>query len=371
MRVIGTTLLNAFSGEDDGIFDGLRVRGLLRTAVNGVLPPPWASVLLVKSFRPNKSTWYRSWQHEMLKTPLAFHLRTRSLDRHLRSRLGEFDIVLQAGALFAPFDGRYPRPVALFCDYTTKLAELNYPPWFNMAPKAASKWYALETALYQNCAMLFTASEKARSSLIDHYGVDPTRARVVSLGTHSVHDHPEKRYDESTIIFVGIDFERKGGRTLLSAFAKVREHFPEATLLIIGPPSQPAHGGVRWLGHISDRNRIHQLISQATVLTLPSICEPFGFALIEGMAHGLPVVGSSVDAMPEIIREGETGYLVRPGDASALADRLMRLLSSPGLCARMGSAGKDRVRANFLWEHVVDGVEAGLREVCGQEMGVL
>ena len=73
--------------------------------------------------------------------------------------------------------------------------------------------------------------------------------------------------------------------------------------------------------------------------------EPFGLVLIEAMAHGLPVIGSTADAMAEIIDEGQTGYLISVGDSKTLAERLTLLLSSPDVCADFGRAGKQKVAA--------------------------
>ena len=117
-------------------------------------------------------------------------------------------------------------------------------------------------------------------------------------------------------------------------------------------------------GHVSDRRQMRELFSRASVFAMPSICEPFGLVLIEAMSHGLPVVGSTVDAMAEIVEEAQTGFLVPVGDAEALADRLVRLLSSPNLCAQFGQAGRERVENQFLWSQVLARIEDGLRRVC-------
>ena len=176
-------------------------------------------------------------------------------------------------------------------------------------------------------------------------------------------EHPDKTYDEQTVLMVGIDFERKGGPTVLRAFREVVRHLPHARLLVIGPNAGPVQARVEWLGHVSDRDQLSRLFAAATVLVLPSVCEPFGLALIEAMAHGLPVIGSKVDAMPEIVSDNEHGYLIAPGDATALAERLIALLSSPDLCARMGEVGRERVRRQFLWSQVVDRLVSGLSEI--------
>jgi glycosyltransferase involved in cell wall biosynthesis len=186
---------------------------------------------------------------------------------------------------------------------------------------------------------------------------------VVGEGVDEVHEYPRKAYDEQIILFVGIDFERKGGPTLLRAFAEVTSRRPGTRLRVVGSPPGRAQQGVEWLGHIADRHQIHALFSQATVFAMPSLCEPFGLVLIEAMSHGLPVVGTTVDAMGEIVEEGKTGFLVPKGDVEALAQRLVQLLESPALCASMGEAGRLRVQERFLWAHVISRIEDGLREI--------
>lgn len=132
MRVMGVTIIDAFSGADRAIFDGLKSCGLLAGIADGFLSRLWRYFLLARSFRPSKRRWSRAWHHEMAKNPLAFHARTRSLERRLRPAISTFDVVLQAGGLFSPFRGQFALPVTLFCDYTTKMTELNYPPGFGL-----------------------------------------------------------------------------------------------------------------------------------------------------------------------------------------------------------------------------------------------
>ena len=363
MRVMGATIAGGASGGDDAVLEGLRSRNLLAGILDAQLPSVWKVLFLMATFRPQKLRWYVAWQDKMLNNPHAFHARTRAVDRQLRRRQAEFDVVLQFGSFFAAFDGEFPKPVALACDYTTKLAELNYQPWFRMSKAEAEVWYELQTRLYQACGIIFTTSDNTRRSLIQHYAVNPRRVRVTSYGVHAVHEHPGKTYDTPTVIMVGIDFERKGGPTLLKAFAKVRRQLPQAKLLLLGPRPRPSEEGIVWLGYVGDRNRLNQLYADSSVFCMPTICEPFGIVVIEAMSHGLPVVVSNVDAMPEIVQEGQTGFLVRPGDPDALADRLIRLLSSPELCARMGQAGRTRVARDFLWTHVVGQYVQGIMEL--------
>jgi starch synthase len=117
-------------------------------------------------------------------------------------------------------------------------------------------------------------------------------------------------------------------------------------------------GNLIWIDHFISREDLIHLHSQATVFVCPSIYEPFGLVILEAMACETPVVASNVGGIPEIVVEGETGYLVDfdPADpesfTSALADRMEKLLSDPALAAKMGKAGRVRVLQHFGWRAI-------------------
>jgi alpha-maltose-1-phosphate synthase len=102
------------------------------------------------------------------------------------------------------------------------------------------------------------------------------------------------------------------------------------------------------------------LLSQATVFALPTLREPFGIAFLDAMACGVPCVGTRLEAVPEIVRDGETGLLVPPGDPVALASALDRLLADPVLARAMGARGRARVFAGGLWCHAAARLERAL-----------
>lgn len=104
------------------------------------------------------------------------------------------------------------------------------------------------------------------------------------------------------------------------------------------------HDRVSWLG---EREDVPQLIGAMDVLLLPSWEEPFGRALIEAMALGVPVVATSVGGPPEIVEQGRQGYLVAPRRADEWARAIARLAHSPDAAAAMGRAGRERVRELF------------------------
>jgi len=87
------------------------------------------------------------------------------------------------------------------------------------------------------------------------------------------------------------------------------------------------------------------------VLVMPSLYEGFGLTAAEAMAAGVPVVGTQVEGLSEIIEDGASGYLVQPNDHRALAEALIRLLNNPAQALAMGENGRDRVNRFFSVAH--------------------
>jgi len=176
----------------------------------------------------------------------------------------------------------------------------------------------------------------------------------------------DKKYDGKTMLFIGMDFERKGGLVLLEAFPKIKKEIPEAKLIIIGPNKeihtidQP---GVEFLGCITDRKKIKKYYEEASLFVMPSLCEPFGLVFLEAMAYKVPCIGTNRDAMPEVIQDGKNGFLVPPGDSQALANRIILLLNDKVCLKQLGENAYNFVKDNFLWEKVVGRIEQSLKNV--------
>ncbi len=81
-----------------------------------------------------------------------------------------------------------------------------------------------------------------------------------------------------------------------------------------------------------------------------TISELLGLSVLEAMASGTPVVASRLDALPEVVRDGETGFLVTPGDVDELRHRVAQLLGDRALAARMGQRGREVVLEQFTWD---------------------
>src|SRR6266498_299444 len=152
---------------------------------------------------------------------------------------------------------------------------------------------------------------------------------------------------------------------VLVAFKRLREDGVEAVLCMVGDgPDRPqleqrAHelGIVRdtlFLGYQED---VAQFYAAFDALVLPSSIEGTPVSAIEALAAGRPVVATRVGGVPDVVEEGEDGFLVEPGATEELAERLAQLAADPELRERMGRAGRDRVLPRYAVPRLVDDVD--------------
>jgi glycosyltransferase involved in cell wall biosynthesis len=204
----------------------------------------------------------------------------------------------------------------------------------------------------RGAAAIFTMSEFVRRSLRDDYGVDPARVHVVGAGPNVPPPTAEpaaRRGRWPLVLFVGKAFAPKGGRELLDAFAAVRRAHPRARLAIVSQRCPaPLPEGATFHGPLG-RAALARLYARASVFVLPTLREAFGLSLLEAMGFALPVVATRLEAIPEIVVDGETGLLVPPGDAAALCRALSSLLDDPARARRMGAAGRARALSRYGW----------------------
>lgn len=350
-------LNSELSGVNSFIFSQLEKRGWDISSVTVPFPRIGLIQAIYSSFTPNIFQWkYRCTKKigKINKYPWTFNLKTRSCNKILKQRRGMYDLIFQISGMFAPtIDySNLDKPYVTFNDYTVALSK-KYPPWAPL-PSHVQRWLELEKGLYENASFIFTTSNNTRNSFINDYGIKPEKVILVNYGT-TLANIPDfsKTNDKKNILFVGKDFKRKGGHVLLEAFKKVRNEIKDAKLTIVGPSNESLkilQPGVYLIGYANDKEVVNQLYKDASVFVMPSYCEPFGLVFLEAMAYKLPCIGTSVDAIPEIIENEKTGFLVPPGDIDSLAEKIIKLLKDSDLSRKMGDAGYKRLNQKFQWD---------------------
>lgn len=150
--------------------------------------------------------------------------------------------------------------------------------------------------------------------------------------------------------------ERKGTYDILDAIPLILEHIPNAEFWLGGDGELERIGAildevswgkqVRLLGWVKDDQK-ELALSSASLFLLPSYHEGLPVAILEAMIHGLPVVSTPVGGIPEVVLEGETGFLVEPGDVRAIAQKTTLVLQDESLRQEMGNNARKLAKAKF------------------------
>lgn len=350
---------HSWSGSNRGIFTALQRRGMLAGAYDVELSGVKRYWAALREYSPDKTVW----RHNFLKSPYPFKLRTREATRLLREHGRAADAALQVGAMF---DATASRPdLARYCylDSNSRLSENGGRQSFGYYARSEYKRMAFERerGIYQRSAGVFVFSDFVKNSLVNDFGIAPTRVHTVYAGVNLKVPAtlPEGGIKEPIILFIGRDFERKGGPLLIEAFRHVRTVMPRAKLIIAGASPSVDLPGVEVVGFIDKHSadgerRLADLFSRAAVFTMPSHFEPFGIVYAEAMHFGLPCVAVNRCAMPEIVTHGQTGLLVQPDHARALANALLEVLQNPTRARAMGMAGRQKAKEWFTWDKVAE-----------------
>ncbi len=214
-------------------------------------------------------------------------------------------------------------PIVLLEDAT--FASLNdyYPQYSGLPKRAVRSMNALSLSAIRKASMLIYTSAWAARSSIDDYHADPNKVHVVPLGANLEHaPAPEiiaqkKKSDRCRLLFIGFDWQRKGGDIAFETLLALEQHGIEAELIVCGcvPPRKFSHPRMKVIPYLdkNDANQykeLEQLYLSSDFLLLPTRNECFGLVFCEANAFGLPVVSTFTGGVPEVIREGENGFLL-------------------------------------------------------------
>jgi glycosyltransferase involved in cell wall biosynthesis len=187
---------------------------------------------------------------------------------------------------------------------------------------------------------------------------------------------------EKRILYAGRLIDLKGVDYLIRALPAVLKKFPETKLVVIGTgPMKDDLINLSTRLSLSDKviyidkvpqEKLLEFYTSANLFVLPSIVnekgetEGLGVVLLEAMACGLPVVGSDVGGIPDIIKDGETGLLARQKEPDSLAEKITRIFSDVPLRRKLVENGYQMVEKNFSWDTISEKFIEIYREVLGR-----
>jgi glycosyltransferase involved in cell wall biosynthesis len=298
--------------------------------------------------------------------PLTFSLRARKV---LAGRRADFDVVhdnqsLGRGLLGMLADG-WPLVTTLHHPITVD-RDLDLAHAKTIRRRITlRRWYGfvgMQMKVAAQLPRIITVSESSKRDIAAQMGVPAEVMSVVPVGVDHHRFRPladVKRVPGRVMTTASADVPLKGLVPLLEALAKVRTE-RHAELVVIGKPRPESRvdetierlglsGAVTFVSGVTDE-RIVELYAEAELAVVPSLYEGFSLPAIEAMACGVPVVGTTGGAIPEVVgTDGDTALLVPPADAGALATAIVGALDDADLRARIGEAGRRRALERYSW----------------------
>jgi glycosyltransferase involved in cell wall biosynthesis len=239
---------------------------------------------------------------------------------------------------------------------------------YERMPIGGAAFAKREAIAARKCDALFFASSWAVNEAQHLYGVSPERLNVAPLGASWVPQMDDAELLQRVrsrdtallrLLFVGKDWERKGGPLALDIARELHAGGQPTRLDIVGAsPVLPedarnfsrVHGPLR-RSQPEEAAKLRQLFLQAHFLVVPTDAECFGIVFAEAFAHALPAVSRNVHAVPSIIDDGVNGILEdRAANASAYARRIREVFVNPARYESMAAAGRAKYKCRFTWD---------------------
>ncbi|MEX2625573.1 MAG: glycosyltransferase family 4 protein [Ilumatobacteraceae bacterium] len=310
--------------------------------------------------------------------PLAFSARAH---RHLRSRVGEFDLVHDNQSLgwgirrieaMMPTIATLHHPITKDRELERRYAKNRFKRW------SVGRWYSfvdMQARVASSLPRIVVVSENSIRDIHADMGVDYDRMRLVPVGVDPELFRPLPdvgRRPGRLITTASADVAMKGLSYLIEAMAKLRTE-RDVTLTVIGKPKPGRtmemierlglRPHIEFVSGVTD-DRIVELYSEAELAVVPSLYEGFSLPAIEAMCSGTPLVATDGGALPEVTgADGETVLGCRAGDVESLTAAIARGLDDPELRARVGAAGRQRVLERWTWRRCAELTVEQYREV--------
>jgi glycosyltransferase involved in cell wall biosynthesis len=281
------------------------------------------------------------------------------------------EIQLRTGLRNGPFDALFVGQERMFHGTNALLFKQHYfissdvtakqlaafGPLYNKEPNGPAFYERIKhwerRERFRRARGLFPWSRWVAESMVEDYGADPSTIHVTPPGVDLAKWDVIRKGTRGemsgpiNILFVGGDFARKGGDLLLDWASKTTRkdwRLNIVTREMVVPPHKNIHVYNRLQPNDAG---LLELYAKADIFVLPTWGDCYSIASIEAMAASLPVILSRTGGTEDIITDGKTGYLIDPGDASALAERLDHLIDRPDMRVSLGCAAREDAERRF------------------------
>lgn len=305
---------------------------------------------------------------------VARHL-SRLVDRELDRLQPDVVVAVAAAHKIAYIDPKWPLIYAADAMYGTVIDY--YHKYAALGAGARAQGHQLQAAMLERADRLLLSSQWAIDTAKVRYALEDRRFQLVPMGANLDEDPGYRPPDIDrplSLLFVGYDWERKGGDLAMEAWRILRERTGNAEFHIVGARPERAFGleGVYIHGKIdkSDRQdyaRLTELYAKSHFFVMPSRQEAYGIVFCETAAFGRPAVAQATGGVGTIVQDGQTGLLVPSGaEPAQLADRILQAWSNKADYVRMCEAARERYCTVLNWNRWGELAAAAIDTVIGE-----
>lgn len=235
--------------------------------------------------------------------------------------------------------------------------------------KDLERVFQAEASWLENASGVFFGTGWAREQVVKDYKISERNLYVVGAGGGMTVPAKDTYEGGKDFLFVAFDFEKKGGRICAEAFSLVHSRFPEARMRFVGarPPDEVlAQTGVEYVGFLNksvpaELERLEQLYAKAFALIHPTSSDIQPLVISETGYFGCPAIAAKSFGIPELVRDGETGFLIEtPLTPHAFAERMSELLSNQPRYLQMRKAVREHTTTAQTWQSVADQISSAM-----------
>ena len=334
--------------------------------------------------RPGRYFWGKRWfyarrskHYDMERDPLLL----RCYARQVRAALSDIaaDVVFSPGTIPIAYL-KTEKPIVFWTDATFAGMIDFYGYVSNLCRETIRDGNKMEQSALSRSRLAIYSSDWAAQTAINYYRVDPRKVRVVPFGANVDGDRDwqtveavvsRKALDRCQLLFIGVDWLRKGGDKALSVAARLNQKGMPTTLHVVGctpPVSVP-----RWVtvhGFVSKhseegRRQLDRLFNESHFLILPSRAECYGIVLSEASSFGLPSLATNVGGIPTAIRNGVNGYMFPlDADDDEYADYVLGVMASRETYQRLALTSFKEYSERLNWSSIGNNVSQLIHEFC-------
>jgi len=366
--------VHAWSGSGNYILRALRNAGIETESIGNLKEGDMSLYKIKKLFYSKllKKTFLRDREPAILKNY------ARQVKRGIE--LFNPDVIFSPGTIPIAYLVT-EKPVVFWTDATFAGMINFYPGFTNLCSESIHNGNKMEQQALSKCRLAIYASEWAAQSAIQNYDVDPEKVKVVPFGANINCDRDindieviinRKNFDTCKLLFVGVDWYRKGGDKALAVSEMLNEQGYKTELHIVGctPPFSTPYF-VKKHGFISKKTEdgqkhLSQLFSESHFLILPSQAECYGVVFAEASSFGLPSLATKVGGIPTAIRDGKNGWTFNLDESpEEYCKYIKALMASSDDYRRLSISCYQEYSTRLNWHSAGISVFNLMKEYCG------